>query len=366
MSVSPPTRIMADNSRKQNDSGENAQADADDHSPECGREMRSGVETISGNGETYIALVTANILRLRREWELAEAKCSEVLSQDPENAAACSVMGDITRDQGKLRDAIEWYKMALDRNPGSAGDRKKLEALIDEVFAARQEGAAKRAVSAISRGLSAAVADVRSARPHGALALVIGVLLLAILLVSISTVLVGRRPEPEQPGKQQIGAGSFRQPGIGESNREKRPAKPPRMAAEAPPDLLAREPELLSRLKEEAKRMDPNCEIQQVEIDPRDASVDVHFSMPRVWPQAAMRDSAIRAVGFLAGTVGGWDERVPMVRTRGSLRGPGGPERVAVVAESRKDQLPKLAGAGPRETERLVSSIWWAPELRGQ
>jgi len=328
--------------------------------------MKSGAKTISGNGEAYMALVTANILRLRREWELAEAKCSEVLSQDPENAAAYSVMGDITRDQGKLRDAIEWYKMALDRNPGSAGDRRKLETVIERVFAARQESVTRKVLSVVSRGVSTAVADVRSARPHGALALVVGVVLLVIFLVSLSTVLVGRRSQPEQPGKQQIGAGSFRQPGAGDLNRDRRPTDLPEAAAEAPPDLLAREPELLVRLKEEARRMDPNCEIQGVEIDPRDASVDVHFSVPRVWPQEAMRDSAIRAVGFLASTVGGWDERIPMVRTRGSLRGPGGPERVAVVAESKKEQLPKLAAAGPRETEKLLSSVWWAPELREQ
>jgi len=348
------------------DYGKSRQPGVGTHSPGCGHEMKPGVETSSRNGEAYMALVTANILRLRREWELAEAKCSEVLSQDPENAAACSVMGDITRDQGKLRDAIEWYKMALDRDPGSGGDRKKLEAVIDEVFATRQDGVARKAVSVVSRGVCAAVADVRSARPHGALALVVGIVLLAIFLVSLSTVLVGRRPEPEQPGRQQIGAGSFRQPGASDLSRDRRPADAPKAAPEAPPELLAREPELLARLKEEARRMDPNCQVLQAEIDPRDASVDVHFSVLRVWPQTAMRDSAIRAVGFLAGTTGGWDERVSMVRTRGSLRGPGGPERVAIVAESKKEQLPKLVGAGPRETERLLSSVWWAPELREQ
>jgi hypothetical protein len=273
-------------------------------------------------------------------------------------------MGDIARDQGKLREAIEWYKMALDRNPGSAGDRKKLEAVIDEVFANRQEGVAGKAVSAVSRGVSTALADIRSARPHGALALVVGILLLAIFLVSLSTILVGNRPEPEQPGRQQIGAGSFRQPAAGNLDGDRREVAEPEVAPEAPPDLLAREPELLGRLKDEARRMDPNCEVQQVEIDPRDASVDVHFSIPRVWPEAAMRESAIRAVAFLGGAVGSWDARIPTVRTRGSLRGPGGPEVIAVVAESTKEQLPKLVNAGPQETERLLSSVWWAPELR--
>jgi len=46
-------------------------------------------------GEVYLLLVTANVLRLRRQYALAQAKCSEVLEQEPDNAAAYSVLGSI-------------------------------------------------------------------------------------------------------------------------------------------------------------------------------------------------------------------------------------------------------------------------------
>jgi len=327
--------------------------------------MKTKAEPISGEGETYLALLTANVLRLRRQWELAEAKCSEVLQRDPQSAAACSVMGDITRDQGRLRDAIEWYKMALDRNPRSTGDRRKLEALIDQVFAARPEGVAKKAASAVSRGVSSAIADVRSARPPGPLALIVSAVLLVIFVVALSTVIVGRRGQTgPPPTKWQMAPGSFA--AVTEAHPQRKPVEAPPVIPEAPPNLLAREPELLDRLNVEARQMDPNCKVDSVEIDPRNASVDVHFSMPRMWPPAAMRESIIRAVGFLVSAVEGWDERVPRVRARCVLRGPGGPEQVAVVAEGTREQLAKLHGASPRDTERLLAPIWWAPELREQ
>ncbi len=115
--------------------------------------------------DIYLMLMRANVLRLRRQYQLAEAQCSEVLRRDPTNAAAHSVLGDIARDQGKLRDAIEWYKMALDLNPGNVSDRKKLEAVIDQVYSGEKGKVLQRVQAGVSETIGSAASEIRAARP---------------------------------------------------------------------------------------------------------------------------------------------------------------------------------------------------------
>ena len=327
----------------------------------CGHHVVGTEGLVSSNGETYLALMTANVMRLRRQWELAEAKCSEVLQRDPRNAAACSVMGDIARDQGKLRDAIEWYKMALDHNPGSSSDRKKLESLIDQVFSAGREGAVHKAVDAVSHGVSDALAEVRIARPPKPLALVVGTVLLVIVLIALSTVLMGRKAGTLQPSEDHPAA--LVSPKMAPSSPKDRGqgGGGPR-SREAAPDLLARETELRQRLEKDARETDPNCEVQQVEIDPRDASVDMHMTMLRLWSAPAMRKSILGEMSALASSAAEWDSRVSRVKQRYTLRGPGGAEEVVAVAEGSREQVVRLRGAG--EDAEKVLQVWWAPELR--
>ncbi len=103
--------------------------------PFCGVAVAAISPPARSASDPYMLLMTANVLRLRRQWALAEAKCSELLREEPENAAAYSLMGDILRDQDRVEDAIEWYKLAVDRNPAGEADRRKLEQLIEQRFA---------------------------------------------------------------------------------------------------------------------------------------------------------------------------------------------------------------------------------------
>jgi len=55
----------------------------------------------------------------------------DVLCAAPDNVAAHSLMGDVYFDQGRLDDAIQWYCMAIDLDPGNAADRLKLVRTIE-------------------------------------------------------------------------------------------------------------------------------------------------------------------------------------------------------------------------------------------
>jgi hypothetical protein len=74
-------------------------------------------------------LARANLLRMRGQWDEAVAACMDALRKAPESAAAHLLLGEIYEAQGKADDALPWYTMALEHNPGSAPAREKLERL---------------------------------------------------------------------------------------------------------------------------------------------------------------------------------------------------------------------------------------------
>ncbi len=322
--------------------------------------------------DIYLMLVTANVLRLRRQWRLAEAKCSEVLRREADNAAAYSLLGDISRDQGKLRDAIEWYKMALDRDPGSGADRKKLEAVIDEVFSGREGGLITSAGARLREGLGSLAADVRGVRVGSSLAAVIGVALGIILVIAVSAILLGR---PTVPASELAAAGTpsgaFRVEGPEEAGPAAGPAArtgagPAAMGALAA-EVGPLESGLLEQLVGRARVLDPNCEVVSVELDPRAGMVRVWLSMPRVWGASATREGIARMAVALGAEAARWEERVSGVRVRCDMRDTDGREQMALTAEGSAREVAKAeagGAAGAEELEERFDFVWWHPELR--
>jgi hypothetical protein len=356
---------MASTQRTCGNCGE-AVGEAASSCPHCGQPLAQA-SLGQPEGEVYLMLVTANVLRLRRQWALAEAKCSEVLQRDAENAAAHSLMGDITRDQGKLREAIEWYKMALDRNPGSAADRKKLDALIDRVFLSPPDSALRKGLAELRRALASVTAEVRSTRPPGAFALVVGMVLVVILVIAVSTVLLGRRVGPQALSPTDaVGSGAFAaRPAPSAIKPEPRPAPAPQQPTAAVEELMPRESELLELVQDQARVMDPNCQVLGAEIGPRDARASIRISMPRLSSVVTMRDSMLRVISALAHRAAAWDDRISKVQVRCDLREPGRPDQVGVVTEGTREQVTKLPeGASSAAIEKSFGFVWWAPELR--
>lgn len=79
--------------------------------------------------EVYALLAQANLLRIRGSWQEAVDKCMAAMRLVPGNGAAQSLLGDIYENQGRIEEAIQWYRMALDTNPNSPADKQKLHRL---------------------------------------------------------------------------------------------------------------------------------------------------------------------------------------------------------------------------------------------
>lgn len=73
-----------------------------------------------GNGqEIDAALARVNLLRLQGDYEGAKKLGQQVLEQDPGNATARALLGDVASEEGQLEAAERWYVLALESDPGN-------------------------------------------------------------------------------------------------------------------------------------------------------------------------------------------------------------------------------------------------------
>ena len=102
-------------------------------------------------------LTQANLCRMRQDWSNAIDYCVAVLQEQPGNATAHSLLSDIYRDQGKLDDAIQWARLAIDLKPSPA-DVAKLQKLEAERTDLMRQGDSRVFGSGLSRSNSMALA----------------------------------------------------------------------------------------------------------------------------------------------------------------------------------------------------------------
>ncbi len=104
----------------------------EDYCPECGAPV---VDDLTEGSDTavYPELARANLWRMRGEYKQAEDICLAVLRRHPNSATANTLLGDICAERGDLKQAAEWYEMALDITPDSVSDRQKLESVRSRI-----------------------------------------------------------------------------------------------------------------------------------------------------------------------------------------------------------------------------------------
>jgi tetratricopeptide (TPR) repeat protein len=96
-------------------------------------------------------LAEANLFRTRGQFEEAVSACMRILQRDASHAAAHSLIADIYRDQGNYREALNWFKLAVELNPDNEADKRKLDEMIDRVFQGVLAGEMRSSVKAIAQ-----------------------------------------------------------------------------------------------------------------------------------------------------------------------------------------------------------------------
>jgi len=318
--------------------------------------------------DIYLMVVKANVLRLRHQLELAEAQCGEVLQRDPNNAAAHSVLGDIARDRNQLRDAMQWYKMALDLNPGNAADRAKLEAVIDRVYSRRK--VIDRIRKGVKEKLGSTAAEIRAERLPSALSVTLAVMAGIIIAVTLLVLVLGRgghpAPPPQRAGSTAGGFAALPTDALEPKPIDRHPAA---ISASSKPkfeeDVKPLEATLLEELRANARILNPQCQLARAQIDPRDGTVSVEFSMPLLWSRENTRDGILRMALPLAVAAAQWDSRISAVQLRCTARQEQQPERLALVAEADAKDLVKAGeDLQRRDPASAFTARWWDAQLR--
>jgi hypothetical protein len=219
----------------------------------------------------------------------------------------------------------------------------------------------------VTEQILASSAEMRAARLPLGVYIALGGMLAVIVGVTVIALALGQRAGPvaapfvsEQPPSGAFVSGPLepKETAAGAAGAAKSPAEP-RFAEE----VAALESALLGRLRQEARAVDPNCQVADAEIDPRDGIVSIRLSMPRVWSPEQTRQSILRVAAPIARAAATWDTRVSAVRVRCDVRQQGQPDRRAFVAEANLTTLAGPESTDETKAEELFPHPWWELEL---
>ncbi len=346
--------------------------------PSCGQALsRLAEESLAvepPEQEVHSLLAQANLLRLRKDWSGAAQRCTEALRAAPGSASAHSLLGDVCRDEGRLRDAMEWYKLALSLDPLRRADREKLDALIDRVYGAPAEAGAEGAPDATHRP-----------RARLSPAVIASAVFAAALITAILVVFFRNWPpspsagsEPPFPSESQVVVPAI--PALPPAQTappatappESQPA-PPRASTSPPPtasaDLGGRQQQLAEKLSAVAKGdLGAGVVLLGVQIDPRRQELLISFSLPQEQTLEAVRRRLLEVALRLAREAAVDSEGVNLITVRGNVQvatTKGILHEPAFIGEARAAGLREIEAQGLSETQasRLFSNVWWHPVL---
>lgn len=104
---------------------------------ECGASIDGTNE--GSDSEVYQDLAKANLLRLRGDSKAAADVCLGILRRYPNNATAHSLLAEIHYQQDDLKQAAEWYEMALDLQPDAVREREMLQKIREKLAATQKK-----------------------------------------------------------------------------------------------------------------------------------------------------------------------------------------------------------------------------------
>ncbi len=99
--------------------------------PTCGASTAAGSPAAAA---IDALLAEANLYRTRKQYDVALSTCTRILQADPTNYPAHALIANIYRDQHNYREALNWFKLALELNPDSEDDKKKHAEMVEQVF----------------------------------------------------------------------------------------------------------------------------------------------------------------------------------------------------------------------------------------
>lgn len=328
--------------------------------PSCGKGVALDRRLVTTTSAEVGALLTsANLHRIRSEWDEAVADATEALKIDPENPDIASLLGSIYEQRRMFGDAIIWYEMAVDLNPSSDEDRSRLERVKQHIAEQRKNRTDSFGVFQKRTKIWAAVMG--------------GVFLLIVIFAFV--VMAGRGKNREsteikmddRPRAVGLGAGvsSTASDEAGRSSRSL-PTSTDLAGTPQAGSGLRTQPEMHIRDKvDDAEAVQKSkASIDDVIADPRSGVAIVTFSMPS--DGRLTRDSVMLAAGAIADATFAAHKQVQFVTAR-CIMSSGNVNSTQVafigdIARSSFQGMPETPTA--QQIQGIITNPYWNPALQ--
>ncbi|MGI6294594.1 MAG: tetratricopeptide repeat protein [Armatimonadota bacterium] len=326
--------------------------------PKCGADISSGASAPQrSDADVQSLLASANLHRLRAEYDQAIADATDALRLDPRNPDVPSLLAEIYEQKGMREEAIAWYQMALEMSPESEHNQERLDRLGELILTESRESQRKEPTGAWQWSAKWAWA--------------LGAIFIIIVIMAVISAFRGRSEvatnHPVPTAQQQ-----YQAPAPQLSGSESLPQRPPSSSPEtgsspAPAGIVARTPAesyIRSELASAQPVTDTGAGINDVIADPRSGVVSVTFTLP--FSPMLTKQQIITASTQIAKKAFDLNREVKFVTARCLVQMPGAQGTqvafIGDIARQTADGLP----ATPSE-EQLLGSFtgpWWNPQIK--
>lgn len=322
--------------------------------PKCGKNVQEDGFIETPNAQIGILITSANLHRVRQEWDKAIADATEALNMDPNNAGTVSLLANIYEQRGMMDEARIWYQAALELNPGGTADKARLDRINAQIVDENKPAAdtSKRFTGA-QIGIFAAV-----------FVFIISLTLFLTLGTKPRTNAVKITPQ-NQTSRSKLNltqstprnsAKSSSQPRTSESSLDGRNTinADSRTTAE-----LA----IRNQLNESQDIESSGAKIDDVIADPREEVAIVTFSIPA--GGSITKVTILVAASTVARQTFGAHSQVKYVTTR-CIIAPSNSEssQIAFVGDVARTSLNELSGnPNLEQLQRIFANPWWNPQI---
>lgn len=327
--------------------------------PKCGKNVASGNGGVStSKPEVGALLASANLHRIRQEWDAAILDATEALKLEPNNSDITSVLGDIYEQRGMYDESLIWYQMALEINPDSASDKLRLEQVRKRASSGRDTD---------SFGIFQSRARLWTAIMAGAF----------VIIVALALFFIIRRPHSE-PRSVVAPSPGVRAPHTAEENstpdflstpQAPTEARAPRSEPLEGPTTPISAPSLRTSGEARVNRdlqnvQDGGIKTDDVIADPRQGVVIVTFSVPTAGP--TNRSNILLAAAAVAKAAFASNTEIKFVTARCVVSGNNGASpQIAFVGDIARVTEGTLGTTpSPQDLDKAFTRQWWNPQVR--
>ncbi len=321
--------------------------------PKCGKHIDAHTPHHTVSSEVEELLTSANLHRMRREFDQAAAEASKAIQLDPNDPDAAALLASIFEEHGDLAEAAVWSKIATDLDPHSVVHKAQLERVSKAaVSQAKKKAGAPRRVPGN---------PVQWALCAGAAALVLMVIMVC-----------GRGGPGEQEALTQAGAGSAVRIVAPEATQARRSGSLPdrtslegRTPAAGPKSArTAGESTIKATAGQAQAVVSAGASVDDVIFDPRSRTAVATFSVPG--SGMITKERIVRIAVGVARSVFAVNSEVQYCTARCIVTSSGGGgHQIGFVGDTARQSIEALPdGASDEQLSAAYTNHWWNQQIQ--